>query len=350
MNSTESIPRNVLDMLDARISSKRSELDFVFADQLPDSFTPPDEIVQGVLTSGAGSVLYGDSNSGKTFAAIDMCCSIARGTPWLGRRTEQGLVIYLATEAPASIISRLQAYQAHYKVRVPDFAIVKNPIDLFDSDHDSNLLIQFIREIERSRGKKARMIVGDTLARLSAGANENSSDMSIVVDRFDKIRAGTGSHFMLIHHSGKNAAAGMRGWSGVRAAIDTEIEVTDSLTGKCCEITKQRDLPTKGERIGFTLQVVDIGYSKWGDPMTSCIVNSADAPVKETGKRTSEVGGAIVEFLLHRGTGIKKSEIPKHFEGRYTKGAVYRQISTLKDLGQLVEVAGVIALGYKGAN
>ena len=34
--------------------------------------------------------------------------------------------------------------------------------------------------------------------------------------------------FLLIHHTGKNIANGMRGWSGVRAAIDTEIEVTIS--------------------------------------------------------------------------------------------------------------------------
>src|SRR5207249_5007654 len=42
-------------------------LSVTFADELPDIFTPPDELVQGVLTAGDGSVLYGDSNSGKTF-------------------------------------------------------------------------------------------------------------------------------------------------------------------------------------------------------------------------------------------------------------------------------------------
>jgi len=326
------------------LKHSKARLDVVFADQLGTTFTPPDEIVQGVLTAGAGSVLYGDSNSGKTFAAIDMCCAIARGIPWLGRKTEQGLVIYLGTEAPASIISRLQAYQMHYQVKVPDFAIVKNPINLFNDDGDTNRLIDCVKEIEHDRNKKAQLIVGDTLSRMSSGANENSSDMNVVVERFDMIRAVTGSHFMLIHHCGKNAAAGMRGWSGVRAAIDTEIEVTDSLAGKCCEITKQRDLPSKGDRIGFSLEVVEIGRTKWGDPMTSCIVNAADAPVKQAQKRESEVGGAIVEFLLNRGTGIKKQELKKHFDGRYADGTVYRQIKKMVDGGQLFEVAGVVAL------
>ncbi len=54
-------------------------LSVAFADQLPDKFEPPDELVQGVLTAGDGSVLYDDSNSGKTFFVIDMACAVARG-------------------------------------------------------------------------------------------------------------------------------------------------------------------------------------------------------------------------------------------------------------------------------
>ncbi len=59
-------------------------LSVAFADELPDAFTPPDELVQGLLTAGDGSVLFGDSNSGKTFFVIDMACAVARGVDWLG--------------------------------------------------------------------------------------------------------------------------------------------------------------------------------------------------------------------------------------------------------------------------
>lgn len=84
--------------------------------------------------------------------------------------------------------------------------------------------------LEKQCRQKARLIVGDTLSRLSAGANESAGqDMGLVVRHFDRIRNECSAHFMLIHHSGKNAAAGARGWSGVRAAVDTEIEVTDWL-------------------------------------------------------------------------------------------------------------------------
>jgi putative DNA primase/helicase len=46
-----------------------------FADELPERYDPPDELIEGLLTVGDGSVLYGDSNSGKTFLVIDMAAS-----------------------------------------------------------------------------------------------------------------------------------------------------------------------------------------------------------------------------------------------------------------------------------
>lgn len=329
-------------------------LSVVFADELPAQFTPPDELVQGILAAGDASVLYGDSNSGKTFAAVDMACAVARGVPWLGRNTEQGLVVYLAAESPASVRRRLQAYQQHHGVRVPDFAIVQSPVDLFASDADADAVVHVVQHLSALRDKPARLVIGDTLARLSAGANENSGeDMGRVVQRIDAIRAATGAHFLLIHHSGKNAAAGARGWSGIRAAVDTEIEVTDAPQGRCLEVTKQRDVGAKGERIGFRLEAVALGLTKWDTPATSCIVVPADAPAKPQGKRVSEVGGAILEHLRTQPAGVKKREVVVHFAELYDKSSVYRELKRLVEAGQVHESAGIVAAALevrKGAN
>lgn len=314
-----------------------------FADELPDQYDPPDELVEGVLTSGDGSVLYGDSNSGKTFLVIDVACAVARGVPWMGRRTEPGLVVYLAAESPASVRGRLQSYQKHHGCKVPNFAIVQSPIDLFADDTDTNRVITLVKQLERQRGQKVRLIVGDTLARLSAGANENAGqDMGLVVRRFDRIRTECKAHFLLIHHSGKAAAAGARGWSGIRAAVDTEIEISDSPSGRCVEITKQRDLGTKGERIGFKLDVVTLGHTKWGEPATSCVVVASDAPAKQSSKRMSECDGAVLEYLVAHKVGIKKRDVVTHFEGRYEKGPIYRAMKSLVTAGAVHEAAGMV--------
>jgi len=267
-------------------------LDIVFADCLPQEFTAPDELVEGVIVNGGASVLYGDSNSGKTFFAIDMACCIARGVDWFEKKTEQGVILYLAAESPVSVRSRLQAYQQYYNVRIPNFAIVQNPIDLFSNDASTCAIIHTVKLLEDHMGAKVRLVVGDTLSRMSAGANENlGQDMSVVIKHFDNVRNVCDAHFMLIHHCGKNIAAGMRGWSGVRAAVDTEIEVTASLSRHCAVITKQRDLSTKGELIGFELTPVELGVTKWGKPASSCIVVPSDAQLSSTSSRPRAPSG-----------------------------------------------------------
>jgi putative DNA primase/helicase len=320
-------------------------LNVIFADKLSPDFTAPDELVEGMLIAGDGSILYGDSNSGKTFFVIDLACAIARGVDWFGRKTEPGLVIYLAAESPASVRRRLQAYQKHHNVRVINFAIVQSPVDLFDGEADTDAIIQTVRLLEKQCGQKARLIVGDTLARLSAGANENAGqDMGLVVRHFDRIRNECNAHFMLIHHSGKNAAAGARGWSGVRAAVDTEIEVTDSSAGRCAEITKQRDLDTKGARIGFSLEPIKLGLTKWRSQATSCVVIPADAPKKQSSKRLSEIAGAIVEYLLASKNCVKKAELVKHFANRYSSSGIYRETKKLVEAGQVSDSFGYVKI------
>ena len=132
-----------------------------------------------------------------------------------------------------------------------------------------------------------------------------------------------------------------------RAAIDTEIEVTvDEATGvRTAEITKQRDLPGKGTRIGFRLEAVQLGVNQWGTPRSSCVVVTADAPPKrEQGRRQSELAGAIVEFLAARGTGARKGDIVKHFEERHHKASIYKELKKLHDAGRVYEVAGLVSL------
>jgi hypothetical protein len=329
-------------MLAEGVSPKSATLDYVMADSLPDEFTPRDELVEGVLTAGDGSVLYGDTNTGKTFLVIDIASCVARGVPWMGKHTEPGMVVYLAAESPSSVRDRLSAYQRHHGCKVPNFAIVQSPIDLFDGNADTNKVIKLVHQLERQHKQKVRLIVGDTLARLSAGANENAGqDMGLVVRRFDRIRTEAQAHFMLVHHCGKVAAAGARGWSGVRAAVDTEIEISESPAGRCVEITKQRDLNTKGERIGFRLDSVTMGLTKWGMPATSCIVVSTNAPVK-AGKaiKLGETQQAVIALLRGADRNMRIREIADKLAIQdIARTSVYNAVNRLRDV-ELVEVSG----------
>jgi phage/plasmid primase-like uncharacterized protein/KaiC/GvpD/RAD55 family RecA-like ATPase len=256
------------------------KLKVVFGDQLGSDYEAPDELVEGLMTIGSSVVVYGDSNSGKTFWALSVAKAIATGTDCYGRQTDPGLVVYLASEAPASIRSRMQAIKKFYGCNLENLAMVPVPMNFYNGDQDSQDVIELVRAIEQIKGKRVRLIIGDTLARMSAGANENSGeDMGPVMARFDQVATATGAALMIIHHNGKDAAKGARGWSGIRAHIDTEIEVTEKEGTRSVTVTKQRELPSKGDTIYFKLEVIEMGTSKFGSPATTCVAIPDDEAI-----------------------------------------------------------------------
>jgi KaiC/GvpD/RAD55 family RecA-like ATPase len=259
------------------------KLNAIFGDELGNDYEAPNELVEGLITIGSTVVVYGDSNSGKTFWALSVAAAISMGTTCYGRKTDPGLVVYLASESPTSIRSRVQAIKKHYSDNLENLVIVQAPVNFYQGDGDANDVIELVRKIEEIKGQAVRLIIPDTLARISAGANENSGeDMGPVMSRFDVVAAATRACIMIIHHNGKDAAKGSRGWSGIRAHIDTEIEVTEKDGVRSVTVTKQRELPSKGEAIYFKLHVIEMGTTKFGKPATTCVAIPDDESQEQT--------------------------------------------------------------------
>jgi phage/plasmid primase-like uncharacterized protein len=266
------------------------KLKVVFGDSLSTDYEAPNELVENFLTIGGMAVLYGDSNSGKTFFALSLAAHIASGQPFFNRQIDPGLVVYLASEAPGSIRSRMQAIKKHFGCSLENLAMVPVPLNFYANQGDANDVIELVKTIEQIKGQPVRLIIGDTLARMSAGANENSGeDMGPVMARFDAVASATGAAMLIIHHNGKDQAKGARGWSGIRAHIDTEIEVMEKDGVRSATITKQRELPGKGETIYFRLEVVEMGITKFGKPATTCVaVSDESASTEQPHKRPTK--------------------------------------------------------------
>lgn len=81
----------------------------VSADELnAKAFEPLVEPVKGLIVEGL-TMLCGASKIGKSWLVLQMCAAVATGTPFLGRQTEPGAVLYLAYEdSERRIQSRLQ--------------------------------------------------------------------------------------------------------------------------------------------------------------------------------------------------------------------------------------------------
>lgn len=227
-----------------------------------------DPLVEGLLDKEANSTLYGDSNSGKTFLMLDIAYHIATGRPWQGRAVAKGLVVYIAAEGGTGIRKRIAALKRHYGGEKVPFVLVPCPVNMLNGKADMPQLLALIREAEGRHGEKATLVVIDTLSRALAGGDENAStDMGGFIRNVDMLRAQTRAHVAIIHHTGKDQAKGARGWSGLRAAIDTEIEIAKGTV----TVTKQRDLETT-QPMKFTLDQMALGKDGRGRPVTSCVV------------------------------------------------------------------------------
>ena len=245
------------------------------------------DFVEGLLTTSCLAVVYGDSNVGKSFWAIDLGLHIAGGIEWNGRAVDQGIVILIALEGGRSVDNRIIAARKHLSLPpTAPLVVVQCPIDLRTSTVDAERLVNTVKRVisECSGPIPVRLVIIDTMSRALNGGSENAEDMSALLANADRIRSDTGVAILFVAHCGKDAAKGIRGWSGIRAAIDVEIEATrlDGGAGFVAEVTKERDLPV-GDRFGFKLDIIELGHNGRGKPVTTCVVVPTDAPAR--GKR-----------------------------------------------------------------
>ena len=118
----------------------------------------------------------------------------------------------------------------------------------------------------------------DTWAQVTPGADENSgADMGKAMNYCKQLHRATGALIVLIHHSGKDASKGARGWSGLRAAADCEIEVTRCDNARQLQVTKLKNA-ADGARYGFKLLPVTV-FNDRGDDITSCVIEHTEALV-----------------------------------------------------------------------
>ena len=266
------------------------------------------DFVEETLGLNQMSVIYGESNTGKTFFALDIATHVAFGWKWRGKEVDKCAVIYCALEGKHGVQNRIEAMKKEYKDRMngeePAFGVVTTSVNLLDPDADTGPLIEAIRAEKKRMGVTTAMLVIDTLSRAMAGGNENApDDMGALVANSDRIRLEALTHTMWVHHSGKDQARGARGHSLLRAATDTEIEVSSSDGVSIAAVKKQREFEG-GEQYAFALKRVTVGVNDRGKEITSCIVQQTEMP--EKAKRPEPTGDNQKIVLAAIREGVKR--------------------------------------------
>jgi hypothetical protein len=222
--------------------------------------------VKGVIPESGIGAIYGPSASGKTFLAMDMVLTIARGEPWFCLRTKPCPVVYVCLEGDAGLPNRVKAYLTQNDVD-GKVLFLTQPVN-FLSDKDAPDLAKAIV----AAGAENGIVVFDTLNRAAPGMDENSSgDMGRVIAMAKGLQNAVGGLVLFVHHSGKDSTKGMRGHSSLFAAMDAVIEVCRNGDQREWKNEKVKD-GKDGSAHPFKLEVIELGIDEDGDPITSCVI------------------------------------------------------------------------------
>jgi hypothetical protein len=264
------------------------------------SLAPPMQwLIKGVLPRAELGVLFGASGSGKTFVALDLAFSVARGNAWRERRTARGRVVIIAAEGAGGIGKRGEAYSRYHEfdLRGIDLHVIPAAPNFLDNDDISEVMAEIgnIGPVD--------LVIIDTFAQVTPGANENTSeDIGRALANLKLLYGVTNAMNLVVAHAGKDLSKGVRGWSGLKAAADVQIEVLRHENGDREIIIEKMKDGEDGLRWGFKLEVVEVGIDYDGDIITSCVAVPTELQAKVEQeriglKRRGRVENHVLEIM-----------------------------------------------------
>lgn len=307
-------------------------------------------LVKRVIPDAGIGAIYGESGTFKSFLTLDLLAHISNGKEWFGNRVRAAPAVYVPFEGQGGIPNRIKAWRLAQTIqRHPDLLIVLEP----DADVTSGIAVVIdplnLRE-QADRDKLVATLIDcgwaggvlciDTLAHASAGLDENSSAMAEMLSIFRDMQQRLGGVILLVHHSGKDVTRGMRGWSGLHAAMDFVVECQrdkdDPALAAEFVLTKVKD-GTTGTRAPFHMQTVQIGIDYDGDYVSSLVVVEAaspelrqtEHPFKQDTSEDDEEDDRFVWQWVKRE--VERGEYPS---GRSLEGQREKQMSQERKLSQ----------------
>ena len=295
---------------------------------------------------GLGSI-YGPSGSGKSFLALDLMAAVACGSAFYGHKTTQCPVVYVALEGTGGIAKRVEAYETHHKIKLPNtFRIVTDMLSLFSSE--ASIFAEAVIE----EGLNEGVIVIDTLAQSAPGSDENSSaHMGMIISNAQLLQRMTNGLVVLIHHTGKDASRGARGHSSLYAALDAALEVKRTQGGLEWLSAKVKD-GASGNATPFRLERVVLGQDEDGDEISSCVAVGdlfRKAPLAQPKGKNQK---AVLDALLLKfgaGTTVASDEAHDIAKAALTGQTTNTAQRAKEALEGLIEIGRLVLAGEKYA-
>jgi hypothetical protein len=225
-------------------------------------------LIKHVIPADSVGMFFGGSGAFKSFITLDAALHVAHGMPWLGRRTQQGPVVFIAAEGGAGLWKRIAAWHRARKLQMGDVPLYVIPVAV-DLRNDAWRVVEAVQAL----GITPALVVVDTVSQTFTGEENSASDMAAYLQEVgNRFRALWHCAVALIHHSGHLATDRPRGSSTIVSNIDwlhgvfrDGVELLATLTN-----LKQKD----GELFKdatFSLTTYTVGTDEDGDKVTSLV-------------------------------------------------------------------------------
>lgn len=270
--------------------------------------------IKHVLPGNSVGMMFGAPGTFKSFIALDMALHIAHGMPWMGRKTTQGPVIYIAAEGGTGLWRRIKAWHQARGMdwKKADLYVVPVAVALRTS-------AKLVVEAAKAAGVLPVVVIVDTLSQTFTGEENSANDIADYLRALGlAFRALWTCAVMVIHHSGHSATERPRGSSAIQGNTDflfgvfrDEKELIATVT---CERQKDGEL-FKDEPFELTPMV--LGKDADGDPITSLVarhISSAQELVAAHERQKAEGrGGRMSQLVGLAHNGMTESELRKAF-------------------------------------
>ncbi|MDR2095486.1 MAG: helicase RepA family protein [Treponema sp.] len=250
--------------------------------------TPPRWLVKNFLEAGSFCEIFGDPGCGKSFLGIELACRVATGTPFFGFEVKSpGPVYYLAAEGRGGLLRRFHAWAVARAQSIAEAPIFLNetPLSLVDEKSVGDA-VTALKKMSDELKTTPSLIVLDTWSRCLAGDDSSPEDAALGVAAVDRLRACFPDVVVVVvHHTGNGIKDRSRGWSGLRAAVDTEFLMTkgsDGIIRLSCTKNKEGEAV---EPMAFSTVGIDLGIvNDEGEPVYSAVLSEQDYTDPPAGK------------------------------------------------------------------
>jgi putative DNA primase/helicase len=270
----------------------------------------PQYIIRGVLPDGELTYIFGESETGKTFIALDMCLHIAHGIPWQGLQVQKRPIVYVASEGSGAIKQRVAAWCKHHSLPIPDGFSVVGEDEPFSLANDED--VQDMADCILAEGLAGAVIVYDTLNQSSSGSDENSnSEMGAVVKACKMMARRVNGAAIVVHHSGIADTGRLRGASalnnGGAAALcvqwqDKEADVAT------LSLVRNKEGGRGFARTVHKVEIVLDIHDCFGVTVSSCYLDYSEwtKAQEEDAKKPKKMGANQIAVLAIIGENIAK--------------------------------------------